>query len=102
MCEHHVPGPWTRNWDVFLLATVGAFAVLECSALATEGSPATLSAHIWRLAGIEPRCQHARIGRSLILAVLLWAAAHLGWGVLGFGLPRWPGHPKTPRRATPC
>jgi hypothetical protein len=88
MCEHRVPGPWARNWDIFLVATLGSFAVLEATALATRGSPATLSAHIWRLAGIKPRCRHAHIGRSLILAVLMWAAAHLGWGILGFELPK--------------
>lgn len=96
MCEHRVPGRWTKTWDIFLIASLGSFAALECTALATQGSPATLSAHIWRLAGIKPRCQHAHIGRSLILAVLLWAAAHLGWGVLGFGLPRWPATPRKP------
>lgn len=74
-------------WDIFLLATLGSFTALECTALATGGSPATLSAHIWRLAGVKPRCHHVHLGRALILAAFLWAAAHLGWAVLGFELP---------------
>ena len=95
MCKHRVPGPWSRNWNMFLTATLGGFAVLEGTALATRGAPATLSAHIRRLAGLQPRCRHGVVGRSLILAVLLWAAVHLGWGVLGLGpLERpCPNHP---------
>lgn len=83
-CAHHIPGPWARRWDSWLALTLGSFAVIEGAGLVAEGSPATLSAHIRRLAGIEPRCAHASIGRVVIVAFLTWAALHLGWGLLGW------------------
>jgi len=51
------------------------------TALITRGSPRT--AHLRQLAGLEPRCRHHHLGRVVILVVLGWTAAHLGWGVLG-------------------
>ncbi len=83
-CAHHIPGPWAKRWDTWLSLTIGSFAVLEGAGLFTEGSPATLSTHIRRMAGVDPRCKHAVLGRIVLLSVLTWAALHLGWGLLGW------------------
>lgn len=83
-CAHRIPGKWTQRWTVWLAGTVGSFAVLEGLALITEGSPATLSSYIRRLAGVDPRCQHCFLGRAALIAVLTWAGAHLGWGLFGW------------------
>lgn len=84
-CAHHVPGRWSKRWDGWLISSVGSFFVLEYVALQSEGAPATLSAYLRRLAGVDPRCRHCSVGRVLILGVLAWAALHLGWGLLGWG-----------------
>lgn len=84
LCAHHIPTPWAKRWDIWLASTVTSFAMLEGAALITEGAPATLTAHIRRLAGLNPRCRHALVGRLAILIALTWAALHLGWGILGW------------------
>ena len=83
-CAHHTPGPWSRRWDIWLALTAAGFAALESAALAREGSPATLSAHLRRLAGVEPRCPHCHLGRTVIVIVCAWVVAHLGWGLFGW------------------
>lgn len=83
-CAHHTAGLWSRRWDAWLAFTAVGFAALETTALVTEGSPATLSAHIRRLAGVNPRCRHSVLGRTVIVAAAAWAVAHLGWGLLGW------------------
>lgn len=82
-CVHRAAGRWGRIWTCWLLAAVTSFGVLEAAALFREGSPATLSAYIRQTAGLAPRCRHHPLGRAVILGLCAWAAAHLGWGVLG-------------------
>lgn len=83
-CTHHTAGPWSRRWDAWLVAAVAGFVALESAALAAEGSPATLSAYLRRLAGVDPRCQHCFIGRAVIVLGAAWVVAHLGWGRFGW------------------
>lgn len=90
MCEHRTTGRWGRIWTRYLTVVLTGFGVLEGIALATDGTPATLSYYLRRAAGLETTdCRHAHAGRAVILGFLGWAAAHLGWGVLGIG-----GHPR--------
>jgi hypothetical protein len=83
MCSHRTVGRWGRAWSVYLAGVVVGFSALEGWALATDGSPATLSAYVRRAAGLDPRCRHQLLGRSIIIGFFVWAAVHLGWGVLG-------------------
>jgi hypothetical protein len=82
LCNHRTTGRWGRAWDAWLIGAAGSFAVLETSAVATGSSP--LTAYLRQLAGLEPRCRHHHLGRTVILVALGWTAAHLGWGVLGW------------------
>lgn len=85
MCRHRPTGPWAHVWSYWLAAALLTFGILEGTALATEGSPATLSAYLRQLAGVDARCRHTHTGRAVILAVTGWAAVHLGFGMLGVG-----------------
>jgi hypothetical protein len=83
MCSHRNPGRWGKVWNAWILATAGSFAVAETVALVRDGVPATLSAHLRRVAGLEPYCAHGRVGRGVILAACAWCGVHLGFGILG-------------------
>jgi hypothetical protein len=83
MCRHRAHSPWGHRWQLWCLAAAISFSGLEVAGLITEGSPATLSAYLRQLTGTDPACRHTHAGRAIILLLLAWLAAHLGWGLMG-------------------
>ena len=84
MCRHRASTRWGRRWQAWCLAAALSFTCLEAAGLIAEGSPATLSAYLRQLTGTDPACKHTHVGRAIILVVLGWLAAHLGWNLLGY------------------
>lgn len=94
MCNHRTAGRWGRFWAWFTGIVLAVFTVAEAYGLVTEGSDAAYSTFIRRGIGALEPCTHSRLGRFSLVALLIWAGAHLGWGKFGIS-PR-------PRTETPC
>lgn len=82
MCSHHARHRWARTWDAWLTVVAVSFFGMEGVALYTRGEGATLTAHIRRVAGLQPRCRHAHLGRLVLVGVFGWCISHLAFGML--------------------
>jgi hypothetical protein len=76
------PGTWAKVWAVWVVTTILTGAVFDIIASLFGGYDSTLTCHVRKWSQIEPEGQYARVGRVCIVGFFLWAAAHLGWGVL--------------------
>lgn len=88
MCRHRPDTCWGRRWQTFTLVFLAVFTAMETAALATEGTDGTLSAYLRLLAGTHPSCRHTPAGRGALVVVLVWLAAHVGWGLAGVDIGR--------------
>jgi hypothetical protein len=74
---------WSRYWAGWLITFIITGAVGDVAAYVADGYPATLTVHIRRWTGQEPRTRWNRVGQLATMTFLSWAAVHLGFGILG-------------------
>jgi hypothetical protein len=73
---------WTRTWAIWVISFASSGTFLDLAAYVFGGYHCTLTCHVRTWAQIEPEGRYGRLGRVGVVGFLLWAAAHLGWGVL--------------------
>jgi hypothetical protein len=88
MCKHRAANRWFRFWDRFTITFLTVFAVAEVYGMTTEGPDAAYTSYWRRLLGQLEPCRHSLIGRGILVTVMAWVAAHLGWGLPGLDVPR--------------
>lgn len=74
---------WCYLWAAWTLTLLVTGVVGDVTAYITEGWEATLTAHVRRWIGAEPRTRRGRVGQVAVGGFLAWACVHLSLGVLG-------------------
>mgnify|MGYP007039477746 CR=1 FL=1 len=74
---------WCRWWAGYAATAFALGVSTDTLAYVRHGYDATLTSHLRRWSGLEPRTRYGRLGQAAIAGFLGWAMLHLTFGILG-------------------